>query len=179
MYPHILPNTTLLYYGRAPQVGMNLVEEGYLDFSAKARHAYAGFASSYTITDYAKIQVGNKRIFFDISPIEGEQPRIPGFFQMLGGSAFGSTALVEIIRYYGWKRVVLYFQTDPGNERTREMFASSASAAGIQLEQQLRESKGRTAAQDDFEILSKAESNVFIFLGGLLCDNDSKIVPAS
>jgi hypothetical protein len=48
------------------------------------------------------------------------------------------------------------------------MFASSASAAGIQLEQQLRESKGTTAAQDDFEILSKAESNVFIFLGGLL-----------
>ena len=167
MYPHILANTTLLYYGRSPQVGMNLLEEGYQDFSAKARHAYAGFASSYTITDYAKIQV-IFRIFFDISPIEGEQPRIPGFFQMLGGSAFGSTALVEIIQYYGWRRVVLYFQTDPGNERTREMFASSASAAGIQLEQQLRESKGTTAAQDDFEILSKAESNVFIFLGGLL-----------
>ena len=165
----MLPNTTLLYYGRAPRTGISLVEEGYRDFSVGGRHAFAGFASSYTISDYAKIQIHNHRLFFDISHNEGEHPRIPGFFQMLGGPAFGTTALVEIIQHYGWKRVVLYFQTDPGIASTSERFASRAAAQGIELDMQLRESTGTDGAESDFETLVKGTSNVFIFFGGLLC----------
>jgi hypothetical protein len=54
---------------------MSMVEEGYLDFSTKARHAYAGFASSYTITEYAKIQIGNKSESFSTFPLSRESSR--------------------------------------------------------------------------------------------------------
>ena len=78
---------------------------------------------------------------------------------------------MEIVKPYAWSRVVLYYQTDPGNERTRELVASKLVAAGIQVEMQLRESKGTNAALDDFERLSNAKSNVFIFFGGLPYDS--------
>ncbi len=91
---------------------------------------------------------------------------------------------MEIVKHYAWSRVVLYYQTDPGNERTRELVASKLVAAGVQVEMQLRESKGTNAALDDFERLSNAKSNVFIFFGGLPYDSvqvavmNSQMAPA-
>ncbi len=77
---------------------------------------------------------------------------------------------MEIVKHYACSRVVLYYQTDPGNERTRELVASKLVAAGVQVEMRLRESKGTNAALDDFKRLSNAESNVFIFFGSLPYD---------
>ena len=146
---------------------MSLVEEGYLDFSAGARHAFVGFGS-ITIEDYAKIQLRQQRLFFDLSHDQGETDKlIPGFFQMLGGPAFGTTALIQIIKHFGWPRVSFYSNSEPGIVRSSDAFISGAARQGIELETTLRESSGANKAEADFETLMKCKANVFIFFGGL------------
>jgi hypothetical protein len=146
---------------------MSLVEEGYLDFSARARHAFAGFGS-ITIEDYAKIQLSQQRLFFDLSHDEGEMDKlIPGYFQMLGGPAFGTTALIQIIKHFEWNRVAFYSNAEAGTVRSSVAFVSGAAKEGIELETTLRESSGANKVEEDYETLMKCKANVFIFFGGL------------
>jgi hypothetical protein len=57
-------------------------------------------------SDYASFAIEEDRVFFDLFHFAraNSQTRIPGYFPMLGGPAFGPNALVKIIKHYGWQR---------------------------------------------------------------------------
>jgi hypothetical protein len=162
----LLPNTTVLYYGRVLSSGVrSTVEWSYVDYIE--RNVLAGFVSSNDAGSYARIGIDHQSIAFSVSndAIPGSEARIPGLFTMLGGPAFGPSALVRIIKHYGWERAVLYFQNAPGEVILSETFVSMARLEGIKLDLQKRES-AVSAAEDDFADLVAATSNVFLFFGG-------------
>jgi hypothetical protein len=155
-----------MHFNRVLKTGMVLAEEGCLDFSPGARNAFAGFSSN-AVGDYSKIPAARRGIFFDLSHDSGEVSKyLPGFFPMLGGPSYGSTALAKIIQYYQWRRVVVYYLTEPGVMATSEVFAAKAAEAGIDFELKLRETAGPTGLEADYENLLAARSNVYIFFGG-------------
>jgi hypothetical protein len=94
------------------------------------------------------------------------QTRIPGYFPMLGGPAFGANALVGIIKHYGWDRVATYNQNFLSDVVTSETFVSLAMSQGVQLALQKRESSTAEGKEVDLQDLLDAKSNIFIFFGG-------------
>ncbi len=158
----------MLYYGRVLTTGVSPIEAGYVDFIE--HKVFAGFVTSVDPEGYAKLAMDHEIIAFNIanSFVAGSQTRIPGFFTMLGGPAFGPNALVKIIKHYEWDRVVLYFENSPDEVVASETFASIALSEGIRLDLQKRESAGLAALEVDFADLVAAKSNVFIFFGGSL-----------
>jgi hypothetical protein len=158
----------MLYYGRFLMTGVSAVESGYVDFAD--RRVLAGFFSSGNGGDYSKIAMDHEMVVFNVyhENLAGSQTRIPGYFGMLGGPAFGPKALAKIIKHYGWKTVALYYQNAPEDVITSEIFVSIALLDGIKFDLQKRESSGTAAIEVDFRDLLSAKSNVFIFFGGAL-----------
>ena len=85
---------------------------------------------------------------------------------MLGGPACGPDALVSIIKFYEWSKVVLYFQNAPEDVIMSEAFVSAALSKGIEFDLQKRESAGAGAVEADLYDLLAAKSNIFVFFGG-------------
>jgi hypothetical protein len=166
--PSLLSNTTVLYYGRILATGVSPIESSYVDYVENS--VTAGFATAADVDGYARIPIRRERIAFNLDeyPVPGSQARIPGFFTMLGGPAFGPDALVSIIKHYNWSKIVLYFQNDPGVVVLSEAFVSTALFNGIEFDLQKRESAGTGAAEADLHDLQAAKSNIFVFFGGLL-----------
>ena len=166
--PSLLPNTTVLYYGRILTTGVSAIESSYVDYVEN--DVIAGFATAPDVDGYARIPIDRERIVFNIDDdrIPGSQARIPGFFTMLGGPASGPDALVSIIKHYNWSQVVLYFQNDPADVVLSEAFVSIALFNSIDFDLQKRESAGAGAAEADLSDLQAAKSNVFVFFGGKL-----------
>ena len=164
----MLPNTTVLYYGRILTTGVSAIESSYVDYVEN--DVIAGFATAPDVDGYARIPIDRERIVFNIydDRIPGSQARIPGFFTMLGGPACGPDALVSIIKHYNWNKVVLYFQNDPADVVLSEAFVSIALFNSIDFDLQKRESAGAGAAEVDLSDLQAAKSNVFVFFGGKL-----------
>ncbi len=119
-------------------------------------------------SDYAKLAINEGRVFFDLYSysIKNSQTRIPGYFPMLGGPAIGADTLVEIIKHYGWHRVVAYYQNFPADVATASTFVSLALLEGVQFDLQKRESPTAQGVEIDYQDLLNAESNIFIFFGG-------------
>jgi hypothetical protein len=161
--PSLLPNTTVLYYGRILSTGVSAIESSYVDYVENS--ATAGFATASDVDGYTRIPIRRERIAFNLYeyPIPGSQARIPGHFTMLGGPAFGPDALVSIIKHYEWSKVVLYFQNDPAVVLLSEAFVSTALSAGIEFDLQKRESAGTGAVEADLHDLQAAKSNIFVF----------------
>ena len=166
--PSLLPNTTVLYYGRILATGVSAIESSYVDYVENS--ATAGFATGADVDGYARIPINRERIAFNVDdpPVSGSHVRIPGLFTMLGGPAFGPDALVSIINFYEWSNVVLYFQNAPEVVVLSEAFVSLALFNGIEFDLQKRESAGTGAAEADLHDLQAAKSNIFVFFGGLL-----------
>ncbi len=164
----MLPNTTVLYYGRSLATGVSPIESSYVDYVEN--DVIAGFVSSNNADSYARIPILNEMIVFNVydDPFRGSHVRIPGLFTMLGGPAFGPDALVSIIKFYGWTKVVLYFQNAPEESSISETFVSAALSEGIEFDLQKRESAGTGAAEADLSDLQAAKSNIFVFFGGQL-----------
>jgi hypothetical protein len=162
----LLPNTTVLYYGRILATGISAIESSYVDYVEN--DVMAGFATAPDVDAYARIPINRERIVLNIYdyPIPNSQARIPGFFTMLGGPAFGPDALVSIIKHYNWQKVVLYFQNAPEDVVMSEAFVSVALSEGIEFDLQKRESAGTGAAEADLSDLQAAKSNIFAFFGG-------------
>ena len=156
----------MLYYGRILATGVSPIESSYADYVEN--DVTAGFATAADVDGYARIPIRRERIAFNLYeyPIPGSQARIPGFFTMLGGPAFGPDALVSIIKHYDWSKIVLYFQNDPGVVVLSEAFVSTALFNGIEFDLQKRESAGTGAAEADLSDLQAAKSNIFAFFGG-------------
>ncbi len=168
--PSLLPNTTVLYYGRILATGVSAIESSYVDYVEN--NVIAGIVNSNNVDGYARIPIDRERIAFNLydSPVSGSHVRIPGHFTMLGGPAFGPDALVSIIKHYEWSKVVLYFQNAPEVVVLSEAFVSIALFNGIEFDLQKRESAGTGAAEADLDLqdLQAAKSNIFVFFGGLL-----------
>jgi hypothetical protein len=158
----------MLYYGRVLATGVSAIESSYVDYVD--RKVLAGFVTSSDGESYARIAKDHEMICFNVyhDAIAGSQARIPGFFTMLGGPAFGPNALVKIIKHYGWDKVALYFQNAPEDVISSETFVSIALLEGIEFDLQKRESAGAGAVEADFKDLQVAESNIFVFFGGSL-----------
>ncbi len=158
----------MLYYGRVLTTGVSPVEAGYVDFVE--RKVFAGFVTSSDSEGYVELAMDREMITFSVydAPMVRSQTRVPGFFTMLGGPAFGPDALVKIIKHYEWNRVVLYFQNAPDDVVATEAFTSMALSEGIGFDLQKRESAGLAALEVDFADLVATQSNVFIFFGGSL-----------
>ena len=156
----------MLYYGRLLATGVSAIESSYVDYVD--RKVLAGFVTSSDGESYARIAKDHEKICFNVyhESIAGSQARIPGFFTMLGGPAFGPNALVKIIKHYGWDKVALYFQNSPEDVISSETFVSIALLEGIEFDLQKRESAGGGAAEADLKALQAAKSNIFIFFGG-------------
>ena len=149
-------------------------------------------------SDYASFAIEEDRVFFDLFHFAraNSQTRIPGYFPMLGGPAFGPNALVKIIKHYGWQRcatsgfvqsstrlaseglllrglnrVAMYYQNAPSEVITADTFLSLALLEGVQFELQKRESSTAKGVEIDYQDLLSAESNVFIFFGGSQLDS--------
>ena len=163
----MLPNTTVLYYGRILNTGVSAIESSYVDYID--RKILAGFVTSSDPESYARIAMDHQMICFNVyvNAIAG-QARIPGLFMMLGGPACGPDALVSIIKHYNWSKVVLYFQNEPAVVVLSEAFVSIALFHSIDFDLQKRESAGAGAAEADLNDLQAAKSNIFVFFGGLL-----------
>ena len=162
----MLPNTTVLYYGRILATGISPIESSYVDYVENS--VTAGFVTSNDVDGYARIPIDRERILFNLydSPVPGSQARIPGLFTMLGGPSFGPDALVSIIKHYNWSKVVLYYQNEPAVVVLSEAFVSIALFHSIDFDLQKRESAGAGAAEADLSDLQAAESNIFVFFGG-------------
>ena len=162
----MLPNTTVLYYGRILATGISAIESSYVDYVEN--DVMAGFVTSSDVDGYARIPTDHEMIVFNVhdTALRGSQARIPGLFTMLGGPAFGPDALVSIIKHYNWQKVVLYFQNAPQNVIVSEAFVSDALSEGIEFDLQKRESAGTGAAEADLSDLQAAKSNIFVFFGG-------------
>ena len=124
-------------------------------------------------SDYASFAIEEDRVFFDLFHFAraNSQTRIPGYFPMLGGPAFGPNALVKIIKHFGWQRVALYYQNAPSEVITADTFVSLALLEGVQFDLQKRESSTAKGVEIDYQDLLNAESNVFIFFGGSQLDS--------
>ncbi len=122
----MLPNTTLIPYGLVLSPELAVYEIAYDQYVA--RGAFAGVMSVSGITDYAKFGTHKKRIVLSAGhdTMAGSNKRIPGFLPMLGGPAFGPNALVQLIKYFGWKRVVMYYQNTPDDSAAAETFVTLA-----------------------------------------------------
>ena len=166
--PSLLPNTTVLFYGRILATGVSVVESSYVDYVEN--DVIAGFVSSADADSYAIIPIDHEGIVFNLfdDPISGSHARIPGLFTMIGGPACGPDALVSIIQHYNWSKVVLYFQNARNVVILSEAFVSIALLGGIEFDLQKRESAGAGAAEADLNDLQAAKSNIFVFFGGLL-----------
>ncbi len=118
--------------------------------------------------DYAKFAIEEARVYFDLfhHAMPNSQMRIPGYFPMLGGPAFGANALVGIIHHYQWHRVAMYYQNSLPEVVTSETFVSLAMSEGVQLALQKRESSTAAGKEVDLQDLLDAKSNIFIFFGG-------------
>ena len=164
--PSLLPNSTLLYYGRLLKTGVSAIEASYVDYID--RKVFAGFVTSQDAENYARIAIFKEMICFNLhhNAIAGSRIRIPGLFTMLGGPAFGPNALVKLLKHYNWGKVVIYFQNAPEEGITSETFASMALLEGIEFDMIKRESPG--AVKKDLKDLDAANSNIFIFFGGSL-----------
>jgi hypothetical protein len=160
----ILPNSSLSYYGRISSAALIAAEQGYVDFAT--RGVFAGFGSLTGIDDYSKIAIRRQTIIFSLSGdvLSGSSKRIPGYFPMLGGASFGPSSLVQIIKSFGWKKVVLYYQNAASEVVQAEELSTLAAGNGISFEMQQRERAG--AINSDLRDLKLAESNIFIFFGG-------------
>ena len=166
--PSLLPNTTVLYYGRILATGVSAIESSYVDYVEN--DVIAGFVTSSDVERYSRIPIDHELIVFNVydEPSPGSQARIPGFFTMLGGPACGPDALVSIIKHYEWSKVVLYFQNARNVVVLSEAFVSIALLGGIEFDLQKRESAGAGAAEADLNDLQAAKSNIFVFFGGSL-----------
>ena len=162
----------MLYTGRILVTGVSAIESSYLDYVEN--DVIAGFATVPDADGYARIPVDREWIVFNVYdyPISGSQTRTPGLFTMLGGPSFGPDALVSIIQHYNWSKVVLYYQNDPDVVVMSEAFVSIALFHSIEFDLQMRESAGAGAAVADLNDLQAAESNIFVFFGGLLLSFD-------
>jgi hypothetical protein len=116
------------------------------------------------IEQYANLAQDLGRVVVDLYEDTHDMPK-PGYFQTLGGPASGPEALVATIQHWGWKRIVVYFQNDPGAVKIADTFASLALPKGIEFELQLRESPGKDKG-DVLQLLA-ARSNIYIFFGGV------------
>ena len=164
--PTLLLNTTVLYYGRILAASVSAIESSYVDYIENS--VIAGFISSSDVDGYARIPVDHEMIVFNVYdyPIPNSQARIPGLFTMLGGPAFGPDALVSIIKFYEWSKVVLYFQNAQEDVIMSEAFVSAALSKGIEFDLQKRESAGAGAVEADLYDLLATKSNIFVFFGG-------------
>jgi hypothetical protein len=176
----ILPNISLSYYGRVSSAALIAVEQGFVDFATN--RVFAGFGSLNGMFDYSKIAIRNQQIVMSISSdvVSGSSNRIPGFFPMLGGASFGPISLVKIIKYFGWNKVVMYYQNADSEVVQAEEVSSLAQKEGISFEMQKREAAGM--ANSDLEALANAKSNIFVFIGGTapcdwVCTSDSNRFP--
>ena len=124
-------------------------------------------------SDYASFAIEEGRVFFDLFHFAraNSQTRIPGYFPMLGGPAFGPNALVNIIKHYGWQKISMYYQNAPSEVITADTFVSLALLEGVQFDLQKRESSTAKGVEIDYQDLLNAESNVFIFFGGSQLDS--------
>jgi hypothetical protein len=158
----------MLYYVRFLMTGVSAVESSYVDFID--HKVLAGFFTSSDGGNYARIAMDHEMVVFNVyhDNLAGSQTRIPGYFAMLGGPAFGPNALTKIIKHYGWKTVSLYYQNAAEDVISAEIFVSIALSDGIEFGLQKRESSGTAAIEVDFTDLVSAKSNVFIFFGGAL-----------
>ena len=131
----------MLYYGRVlTSGGMSASEASYVDFSQN--RVFAGFSSSPDTENYVRLANEREMIAFNIEndAITGSQKRIPGFFTMLGGPAYGPNALVKILQHYGWSKVALYFQNGPEELVLSETVVTLSQ--GIEFVLRKRESAG-------------------------------------
>ncbi len=119
-------------------------------------------------SDYAKVAIEEGRVFFDVYhyAMANTQTRIPGYFIMFGGPSFGPSALVNIIKHYGWQQVAIYYQNVPSEVVTAETFVSLALLEGVEFELQKRESSTEEGRRIDYQDLHTARSNIYIFFGG-------------
>ena len=71
--PSLLPNTTVLFYGRILATGVSPLESSYVDYVEN--DVIAGFVSSNDAGSYARIPIDRERIVFNLydSPISGSQ----------------------------------------------------------------------------------------------------------
>ncbi len=111
---------------------------------------------------YSALGVEKRRIVVDLH-FQNTDPTGPTFFYFLGGPAWGSEALTEVITHFGWKFVTVYYQNDPHDIRTAEAFMRQADTRGIRFSLAMRETRFITK---DEEALLAAASNIFIFFGG-------------
>ena len=123
-------------------------------------------------SDYASFAIEEDRVFFDLFHYAraNSQTRIPGYFPMLGGPAFGPNALVKIVKHYGWQRVAMYYQNAPSEVITANTFVSLALLEGVQFDLQKRESSTAKGVEIDYQDLLNAKTNIFIFFGGSQLD---------
>ena len=114
---------------------------------------------------YSELGLESQRVTVDLfhQNMDSRGPTHPTFFQFLGGPAWGSEALTEVITHFGWRFVTVYYQNDPYDIRTAEAFMLQAETAGITFALTMRETHSATV---DEEGLLAAASNVFIFFGG-------------
>jgi hypothetical protein len=163
----MLPNTTLLYYGRVLQLGVSAVEAGYIDFAENK--VFAGFGTSSDVEQYVRIARDHEMNVFNVyhDSISGSDKKIPAYFVMLAGPAFGPTALVNIIKHYDWRKVVVYYQNAPEDINSANTFVNLALENKVELGLQKQESSGAGAVEADFNDLNNVKSNVFVFFGGL------------
>ncbi len=126
------------------------------------------FAVQPNTEDYSRVPIDLGKLFFDIyhNAISNSQTRIPGYFVMVGGPAFGPNAMTKAIKYFGWQKVASYYQNDPQDVITADTFASLALSEGITLALQKRESATQAGKEQDYQDLLKTETNIFIFFGG-------------
>lgn len=188
--PSILGNTTVLAHGSVLDSSLNARVLSYRDFvDAPVTAGFCSFVRTHTKPEcsllhfksargrslssridvvqpggerYAALAAETQRVVIDLFH-QNTESNGPTFIQFLGGPAWGSEALTEVITHFGWRIVTVYYQNDPYDIRTAEAFMLLAAARGLKFSLTMRETRFSTL---DEEALLAATSNVFIFFGG-------------